>query len=156
MTLKRWHIPTVARDLVDVEEDLIEASLNFAGKALSEASAAALLNLKLADQALAAAITDESATVQTRKAAFDARRSAQAALDDVDSDETLLAARTAFLTGEMTGFRLGLEVFASIMRTPEQWGIPADVPPATLLVALLTDDMQCSEAIAKALGQHKS
>jgi hypothetical protein len=67
-------------------------------------------------------------------------------------EELIFAAETAFagtcmLAGEISGLRMGLKVFASMLASPDEWGITPERPAAAVLVELLSNDVKCLEAI---------
>jgi hypothetical protein len=81
-----------------------------------------------------------------------ARLDAANKYDDLLSDQETAYAGTCLLAGEISGFRMGLEVFASMLANPRKWGITAERPAAAVMVELVTNDVQCLETIHQLMG----
>lgn len=82
-----------------------------------------------------------------------AKKRAADAHDDLDIERSVQTFGACFLAGEVNGFRLGLQVFATLMTQPDKWVLTPGTPATAVVATLLTDLGYCSEVVSKLMAE---
>lgn len=75
------------------------------------------------------------------------------AFDDADVERTAQTLGACFLAGEINGFRLGIQAFATLLTQPNKWPLTPGTPATAVVTTLLTDLGYCSDVLAKLMAE---